>query len=554
MESASSQSSSGASDPREIELKLHAPPASVARLWAIPLVVEHAVGPKRIARVDNRYFDTSERDLATRRMALRLRRTGRNWLQTLKTQGLEDGALSVRSEWEMPVAGPALQLTKLRDTPLSSIASARSLTRRLQPVFTTNFRRESRILRLRDGCEIELALDVGSIVAGRGKSRRSLPICEVELEVKVRGADDPAVALLRFARRLCRDLPLIPLGESKAARGYRLADALFVDASRVMLPVPDGHDPAALHLSRVVAACAEALLANVHALMERRPGEDPAVVDPEFVHQARVAIRRLRSALRTFRPLAKGRRFDVVEDELTALGRTFGDVRDWDVFASTALRRLGGKVGIDDAGRAALAELVAQVETRRSDAYRVLLTRLDEGPFGAIAIDLMRIARGLEADAATAGPTLADRVPRWLDEQRERIVRLSRRIAILDNEERHALRVEVKRLRYGLDLFVGMFDPARVDGFQDALSELQTKLGRLNDEVVADRLLRSFEPGSSRDLIAARFGAWLDQHIRKQLPKVAALSVAFELTHEPWSREPPRRFGSSGPFPRTRAP
>jgi inorganic triphosphatase YgiF len=443
-----------------------------------------------------------------------------------------------------------LRLTKLRDTPLASVASMRSLSQRLQPVFTTDFRRESRILRLGDGCEIEFALDVGWIRSGRGRAARSLPVSEVELEVKVAGTDDPVAALLRFARRLARDVPLIPLAESKAARGYRLADRRGVAPSKAVLPVAAARDPASLHLAGVISSCANALLDNVHALIEQRTADETAPIDPGFVHQARVAIRRLRSALRTFRPVAKGRRFESLEERLQALGQMFGDARDRDVFACETMDRLAEKVAFDDAGRAALADLRADLESHRGDAYRRLSRQLDEGPLGAVAIELMRIAKGLEddpADAAQAGrqrgPTLGDCAPLWLDRQRARIVRQSRRIAVLDAVQRHGLRVEVKRMRYALDLFHALCDPSSIDAFHDALSELQTRLGRLNDEVVADRLLRALAPGPSRDLVVTRHAAWFGPHVKKQLPRVAALSVALELTHEPWSREPPRRFG-----------
>ena len=527
---------------RELELKLHVPQASLERLWTHPLVVESAIGPRRVARLHNRYLDTVDRDLARGGMALRLRRIGRTWLQTLKTADESPGALSSRGEWETPVPGPALRWSALRATPLASLGSARSLARRLEPVFTTDFRRETRRLRLPDGSEVELALDVGTIHAGRGRTKRSLPIREVELELKATGSGDPAAELLRFARRLVRDVPMIPLAASKAARGYRLADGRVVEPARALLPAPRGGDRAPIHLGRVIDACTTALLDNVHALVGAGPIDVAEQVDPEFIHQARVALRRLRSALRTFRPIAKGRRFDEIDVALQELGHAFGGRRDLDVFAGTTMRRLDDKVGVDDAGRAAIAEVVAPVDARRVAAYASLRGHLADGAFGATALDLMRLANRLARDPS-AGPALEACVPGWLDAQRRRIVRQSRLIAILDGDERHRLRVEIKRLRYALDLFGALFDPAAVDDFQGPLAELQTRLGRLNDEFVADRLLESFAPGPSRDLVRARYADWLSEHVRKQLPKIAALSVALELTPAPWSGEEPRRFG-----------
>ncbi len=545
----------------EVELKLFVPSSSVARLWH-PSLVELAIGPLRIERIENRYFDTPDRDLARRRMALRLRRIGRRWLQTLKVASADERdvrAASVRGEWEMPVAGPALETARLCDTPFASLGASvrtqRLLVRNLQPVFTTNFRRESRLLRLADGSEVEFAFDVGTIAAGRGKAKRVLPICEVEIERKGNPASDaasdaaspPISGLLDFAATLARDIALIPLAASKASRGYRLADRTPLEPHRTQLPEPHGDDAPRAHLSRVLAAASGALLANVHALFEvgtasaSGDGAIEATLDDsiDFVHQARVAVRRLRSALRTFRPVLKGRRFESLDERLQAMGRVFGEARDWDVFMTTTQARLDEEVGIDAAGRDALAALRAAAARRRVDAHRALMGYLDAGDFGRTAIAIERtIDRLFRVEAKARHATLVERAPRWLSDQCERVTSRSRRIAVLDAEERHGLRVEVKRMRYALDLFEALFAGDTVEPFGTALAELQDKLGKLNDAVVAGTLLQSLSSSEGHALAQARFDAWLKRYVRRQLPKVAALAVDLELTTQPWRDEP----------------
>jgi triphosphatase len=546
MESNHPTTSNGDSAPRELELKLFVPPSSIGRLWRHPLISEHACGPMRVSRIDNRYFDTAEHDLARQRMALRLRRIGRNWLQTLKTSATSDGALSIRGEWEMPVAGAALQLTKLRDTPLASIGSPRTLARRLRPVFTTNFRRESRMLRLGDGSEVEFAFDVGSVFVGRGRTRRSLPICEVEIELVKAGDADAATTLLRFAARLARDVPLIPLAEGKAARGYRLANAAVVEPFKAELPEPHSDDHAGRHLANVLTACNGALLGNAHALVEGTAAASSIDDQIDFIHQARVAIRRMRSALITFPSVAKGHRFDTLDKALRDIGRVFGAARDLDVFATATIKRLDGKIVSGDDGSAALADLRMEVDARRAVAHRALMDHLDAGSFGATTIAVMRIVLRLNAanDAMNrAAKTLGDLAPVWLGKQRDRVIAQSRRIAVLDLEERHRLRIEVKRLRYGLDLLEKLYEGESLRRFHDALAELQTKLGKLNDESVGKRLLQTFDATPARDLVLERYSIWLERHVQKQLPKIAASSVEFELTPPPWEPETPRTFG-----------
>ncbi|MFN7344653.1 MAG: CYTH domain-containing protein, partial [Betaproteobacteria bacterium] len=92
----------------EVELKLLVPPAQHARLQSRL----RAFGVPRVQMVDSVYFDTAARALARAGLALRLRRQGRRWLQTLKTGGGE-AALATRDEWEVPVAAGRLQFAAL---------------------------------------------------------------------------------------------------------------------------------------------------------------------------------------------------------------------------------------------------------------------------------------------------------------------------------------------------------------------------------------------------------------------------------------------------------
>src|SRR4029453_8392336 len=106
---------------------------------------------------------------------------------------------------------------------------------------------------------------------------------------------------------------------------------------------------------------------------------DPVVrldVDPEGVHQARVATRRLRSDLRTFRPLLDEEWSTTLRDELRWLARALGDAPGGDVLLSR-LRDSAKELGVDEAAAPVLATLqksrdsalTALVEELRSDRY-----------------------------------------------------------------------------------------------------------------------------------------------------------------------------------------
>ncbi|RZT32348.1 CYTH domain-containing protein [Cupriavidus agavae] len=201
----------------ELELKLAVPDAALAAVAAWLDANGQARGETTLLNV---YLDTPARDLARARAALRLRKKGQQWLQTLKTAGTSSGGLAARHEWETEIGGEAIDLDRFPDEARAVLAPLQGLA----PVFRTDFTRRIWIVE-QDGERIEAALDTGSITApGNGSAER---IQELELEWLPRdGADDATgVAALRaLGERLGQAAALTPSDLSKAARGYRLSD------------------------------------------------------------------------------------------------------------------------------------------------------------------------------------------------------------------------------------------------------------------------------------------------------------------------------------------
>lgn len=165
----------------------------------------------------NVYLDTPQRELAAARAALRLRRHGGQWLQTLKSAGESRDGLATRQEWETPVSAEAIELERLPEAARSLLAP---LYDRLQPVFRTDFRRRTWRIGF-DGAQIEAALDLGEITAP-GRSARE-PIHELELEFLSGNVADAGQALRSLAGQLQAVAQITPSDRSKAARGYALA-------------------------------------------------------------------------------------------------------------------------------------------------------------------------------------------------------------------------------------------------------------------------------------------------------------------------------------------
>ncbi len=242
----------------ETEIKLRITPQAAQALRNHPLVIERLAGEWHTGTLYNQYFDTAERELASARVALRVRRDGEQFIQTLKSKGQSVAGLSERNEWDWPVSAQALDLTLLDDGCWpASLAKLDKLL--LQPVFTTDFERTKAILRWQrddEQVEVEMALDQGEVAA----DGRNEPISELELELRA----GPAAALLELAVALAADVPLMPCDISKAERGYRLYDPASYDLQL------DAHPwSATTSVDEVVTAGGWQLLGHTQRLAEQ---------------------------------------------------------------------------------------------------------------------------------------------------------------------------------------------------------------------------------------------------------------------------------------------
>jgi triphosphatase len=198
----------------ETELKLSLRQQDVNALLAHPLLAT----PAKVQRLLNTYFDSHTLDLKQRRMAVRERLAGEQWLLTVKTAGKSENGLSHRQEWEAPTTPGALDFAALVDD-ANLAASLMALRAELKPLFRTDFERHSWVL-THDSAAIEVALDKGHInVPGTTLSEG---ILELELEL----LSGPEMALHALADAL-RQTPssaisLTPSDASKAQRGLAL--------------------------------------------------------------------------------------------------------------------------------------------------------------------------------------------------------------------------------------------------------------------------------------------------------------------------------------------
>lgn len=511
--------------PIELELKLAVRPQDAEGLAVHPLIARHASGAAPAQPMLAHYLDTPSRALAAAGMALRLRREGRQWKQTLKTSGGEALALRERGEWEYPLPAARLDWTALRHTPLATLpayagrAGWMALSADLKPVFSTRFQRRSWALALPGGTQAVLSLDQGEISCGRGARRRTVPICELELEFR---AGDPA-RLWKFASELAKDWLLIPLAASKAERGHELAAQARPASHKGRPPKLDRSDGVPQVLAAALGGPLAALQHNLRHL-------DAA--DPEFVHQARVALRRLRSVLRVLGPLPalrpQRRRVRELEAALRALGPVLGRARDADVFAGQTLAALREALPASLAGD--LDALAVHAGQARRAAYAEAAGLVASARYGQALLCAERLVFEAGRAAPSGGP-LDPLARRLLGGQHERVWRAAQGLTRQSAAERHGLRIEVKRLRYGLDLWSALWPEHRTRAYRQALAGLQDELGALNDAAVAGQTLAALGASAAlRKACAARGRGLLAQ----RLPLAAQALAALDLCAAPW--------------------
>ena len=198
----------------ETELKLSLRQQDVPALLAHPLLA----APAKAQRLLNTYFDTPALDLKERRMAVRERLAGDQWLLTVKTAGKSENGLSRRQEWEAPTTPGALDFATLVDD-AKLAADLMALRSQLQPLFRSDFERHSWVVSYAEA-RVEVALDSGHVTVP-GTALNEV-ILELELEL-LSGPESALHALANALRQSPRGaVALTPSDASKAQRGLAL--------------------------------------------------------------------------------------------------------------------------------------------------------------------------------------------------------------------------------------------------------------------------------------------------------------------------------------------
>jgi len=509
----------------ERELKFHVPArqraglkARLRKLGAEPIEL-HAS-----------YYDTEDQVLARAGIALRVRREGDVWVQTIKTPGPDE--LS-RIEWNHPRSEPTLDLTVYADTHIGPLIA--KVGKRLHCRYLTQVTRLKQVVPTGSGMA-ELAYDEGSILA----NGIDLPIHEFEIE----GLSGHAADLFALSREWLGEHRLVLELRSKAARGDALAELASSDpparrprrpnprqVQRLAAAVRAGQPclPADIGIRAAYLECANDCMSQIirnsgflAGLDSMKPGHEQRI---EYVHQIRVGIRRLRTCWQLFGDTA-----NPPERLMAALKQHFrvlGQARDQDVIQTELLPRLMQAGMPPDTTQAA-------IDVHDEPATRALLVASPE--FQGSLLDLLEhlvlYGDGLKSagPGKRAAPVLGKRLDAWLD----RIRQDSQRFLDANWDERHCLRKRVKRLRYGMEFTQGLMDPTRLTPLRNALVSAQKSLGHLNDLYVAAEYYR----GDGAKHPSAMFAlGWLaatqDHEVQASYVALQALSTAGRFPPAP---------------------
>lgn len=438
-------------------------------------------------RLSAYYFDTPNQDLAKKGIALRIRFEDSQWVQTLKTAG--DGvAKRVELNTVLSLTGTPDTLDVSSLVPdvslitqptvvaqLTSIMPLDQLAQALTVQYFTDVQRTSRQIK-KNNSRIEIAYDIGKVGIGRLNSQKPAnnhgltqsDIHEIEFELLEGDPRD----LIDIAKTWCKKYKLYLSTVTKAQRGsLLLANKQYAQPVKADLAVLQLHKGISqfAFLQAVVNNCLVQILPNASAIAEGSP-------DGNLVHQLRVGIRRLRTALKHFK-FAQ----DYIDPNwLMVLKQTFsllGEYRDKEIL-QIKTQPLLESVGAPHVEWSTAVDIMP-IDAVRANDFQILLLELIGFTHLPVPAD---------------NPKAKAPVAKKLEKLFTAIAVASDKFASLDTESQHGVRKDLKSLRYVSEFAAPLFanqtngkkgkKATKLNAFLQYLEPAQDVLGEYNDNVV----------------------------------------------------------------------
>ena len=449
------------------------------------------------------YFDTPHHVLRKSGIALRVRDDGKQRVQAIDAgTGVQGDAPDPRKLTSV-IDGDRPVVARIPDPELSRALRRRRCADRLESVFTTEVDRTTWQLEA-GGAEIHLAVDRGVLRVDSNGHSREEPICEAELALL---SGDPT-GMMNLALQVCETFDATLFHQTRAERGYALArPALRPRSCKATLVsvTPDLTVGESFRL--IVSGALDHLFAN-HVPVLRG--------DPGGVHQSRVAMRRLRAALRAFKGVLPYDKRKAFNGELRWFQQRLSPARDWHVFLDETLPLIARsqpkseahvdklrRVAREERRRATL-EAVEYLESRR---YARMILKLRSW-IASLENEIPR--RELERPVTPFAKSVLRKTQRDL-------VRESRPLVRLPVEDVHTLRKSGKKARYATEFFSPLWTGEDIKPYLKMMARLQDKLGSSNDAVVARQILWSVRPGRLGPETIRLVQDWSDARFRESI-------------------------------------
>jgi len=283
-----------------------------------------------------------------------------------------------------------------------------------------------------------------------------------------------------------------------------------------------GSERAGLITAEMPVAEAFSLLAAVAAEeASRRVRQLDAKTDPEVLHKLRVALRRMRSLWWAYEPLLDRKDAEFQRGEFKSLASNAGKTRDWDVLRDLLLA--------GESMQYSFTSLLGAVDERRADALSFSRTAIGNAGVERILESALVGAR-YQLDSRAISPTLPEFAQDRVDSAGKTLKkRVRRAVSHRDSGYAvlHEVRISGKRLRYLLEFFSPVLEGSH-QATIERLTLVQDELGKLNDIVTSETLLREYSPQLGESTVIKEAARYLEDQ------KKHHMRTAQEILRATW--------------------
>lgn len=409
-------------------------------------------------RLQAKYYDTADRLLAKNYVAIRLRQEGEHWVQTFKAasknhlQRIEEDIFLGKCAEEPELDLSLYKHNQTVQSVLRDILGNNAPELILQ--FQTDVQRSFHVFEF-ENSKIEVCLDDGEIRTPTDQAK----ICEVEFELKQGSAQD----LILFSKTWVEKYQLWLDVRSKAERGNLLAIGKRVSpATKAKSLNLESNASAEQAIKQIIENTLNHILPNAAAIAG-------GLAEATHVHQARVGLRRFRSALKHFSNWST--QIDPTwESQLAEIFQALGQSRDLDAIKDAVIP---------------LVQQVSHFEFPLiANQTKDIAQQFSHPKTTQLFLSLLNFVYSENEHKAK----LSKQAAKSLSKLYAKILKDSAQFLDLPVEQQHRTRKRVKQLRYCIDFIAGLYPEKKVQPFLDKLQPIQEYLGFYNDLYVAENI------------------------------------------------------------------